>query len=255
MSISEKLTTIAENQRLVYDAGKKAEYDRFWDSYQQNGERVNYGFAFAGQWYDNIFYPKYDLMVNSTAYMFYSTGITDLAARLKECNVILDTSNATSLDNCFAYSVITHLPEISAIKVASFGNVFNKARNIHTIDKFILKDDGSQTFTANTFSECYALENIVIEGTIGQNGFNVSSSTKLTKDSLFGKLATEEQIATGKNIVELNGNYYWGGIFGALKDYSKDTSGTHTITLGGTNLKNLTDAEKAIATEKGWTLA
>ena len=231
MNIAEKLTKIAENQQKVYDAGKKAEYDRFWDSYQQNGERVNYGFAFAGLWYDDIFYPKYDLIVASTGYMFYSSMITNLAERLKECNVILDTSNATSLDNCFAYSLITHIPEISAINVSSFGAVFNKVRKVHTIDKLILKDDGSQTFSANTFSECAALKNIIIEGTIGQNGFNVSNSTKLTHDSLMS-------------------------IINALKDYSGSGT-THTVTLGSANLSadKLSDTEKAIATEKGWTLA
>ena len=34
MSIAEKLTTIAENEQKVYDAGQKSEYDRFWDSYR-----------------------------------------------------------------------------------------------------------------------------------------------------------------------------------------------------------------------------
>lgn len=41
-----------------------------------------------------------------------------------------------------------------------------------------------------------------------------------------------------------------------LKDYRENTSGkTYTLTLGKTNLAKLTDEQKAIATEKGWTLA
>jgi hypothetical protein len=41
-----------------------------------------------------------------------------------------------------------------------------------------------------------------------------------------------------------------------LKDYSEDTSGTtHTLTIGTTNQDKLTDAEKQIVTDKGWTLA
>ena len=44
-------------------------------------------------------------------------------------------------------------------------------------------------------------------------------------------------------------------IINCLKDYSTDTSGTsHTVTLGTTNLAKLTDEQKAIATEKGWSL-
>ena len=43
-------------------------------------------------------------------------------------------------------------------------------------------------------------------------------------------------------------------ILNCLKDY-KDSGTTYTVTLGATNLAKLTDAEKAIATQKGWTLA
>ena len=51
---------IAENQQRVYDAGKQSEYDRFWDSFQQNGTRANYSFAFAGvAWTDETLQPKY----------------------------------------------------------------------------------------------------------------------------------------------------------------------------------------------------
>jgi hypothetical protein len=77
----------------------------------------------------------------------------------------------------------------------------------------------------NTFSNCPALTTLIIEGTIGQNGFDVSSCTKLSHDSLMS-------------------------IINALKS---GVSGL-TVTLGSANLAKLTDAEKAIATQKGWTL-
>jgi hypothetical protein len=45
-------------------------------------------------------------------------------------------------------------------------------------------------------------------------------------------------------------------IINTLNDYSTYTGTTvFKVTLGSTNLAKLTDAEKAIATEKGWTLA
>ena len=40
MSIAEKLQQIAENEQNVYDAGKKAQYDEFWDNYQNKGNRT-----------------------------------------------------------------------------------------------------------------------------------------------------------------------------------------------------------------------
>ena len=86
---------------------------------------------------------------------------------------------------------------------------------------------GKETGYSGTFGGCKALENLLVHGTIGQNGFNVSQSTKLTHDSLMS-------------------------IINALE---AKTEGTWTVTLGATNLAKLTDAEKAIATQKGWTLA
>ena len=50
MSIADKLTTIAENEQRVYDAGKQAQYDEFWDDFQKNGtEYMYYGYAFANR--------------------------------------------------------------------------------------------------------------------------------------------------------------------------------------------------------------
>ena len=62
MSIAEKLTTIAENEQKVYEAGKKSQYDEFWDTYQTNGQRTNYTYAFSGLgWTDNLYKPKYPI--------------------------------------------------------------------------------------------------------------------------------------------------------------------------------------------------
>ena len=42
-------------------------------------------------------------------------------------------------------------------------------------------------------------------------------------------------------------------MFNSLKDLTGDTA--KTLTLGSTNLAKLTDEQKAIATNKNWTLA
>ena len=51
MSIAEKLELIAENEQKVFDAGKKSEYDEFWDNYQKKSDgsaRTSYIQGFAG---------------------------------------------------------------------------------------------------------------------------------------------------------------------------------------------------------------
>ena len=49
-----------------FEAGKaegaKSEYDRFWDGYQENGNKISYRFAFYGSsWNDTTFHPKYPI--------------------------------------------------------------------------------------------------------------------------------------------------------------------------------------------------
>ena len=194
MSIAEKLTTVAENQQKVFDAGKQSEYDRFWDNYQQNGERINYSRAFGGTcWSDETYNPKYPITATEGgAYLFYGSLITDT-------KVDIDIGSSSS--------------------AATYR--FYNAEKLVTIRKLIVKEGAGYT---SCFIGCAALENITIEGVIGKN-FDISDSPKLTHESLM-----------------------------SIIDHLKDTKSTLTLTIGSENLAKLTDAEKAIATEKGWTL-
>lgn len=87
MNIANKLTTIAENVPKVYASGQenvKAQvepinvelekclagtsaegqtwYDKFWDTFQQNGNRKNYQNAFGSCFTPEIFKPKYAIV-------------------------------------------------------------------------------------------------------------------------------------------------------------------------------------------------
>lgn len=229
MSIAEKLTTIAENEQKVYDAGQKSEYDRFWESYQENGNRTNYNGAFYGKgWSNETFKPKYDIKPTSAnlSSIFRETSITgDLKTILDNLGIVLDTSGATSFSYSFYNNSFEKLPPIDMSGCGNTAYVFALNPNLKELEIKV----SEKTTYSGTFDRCPALEKLTVMGTIGQNGFNVSSSTKLTKDSLMG-------------------------IMSAVKDYKNSTT-TYTITLGNDNLAKLTDEEKAIATQKGWTLA
>lgn len=81
-------------------------------------------------------------------------------------------------------------------------------------------------YVTNAFRNCSALEEIRVSGDIG---VNVSfADSPLSAESI-------------QSIVD------------HLTDYS-GTGTTMTVTLGAENLAKLTDEEKAIATQKGWTL-
>ena len=193
--IAGKAITIADNQQRVYDAGKKAEYDAFWDVYQSNGQPRNYSTRFT-QWSDAIYKPKYPIIV-------YENG---------------------SCQSCFNNATITDtLVDITFNKNCDVQYFFANCTKLVTVRKIICDKTAN---VRSLFGNCKALKNVTFEGEIGY-GFNVTASTLLTHDSLMS-------------------------IINALET---KTSGTHTMTFGAANLAKLTDAEKLIATEKGWTLA
>lgn len=241
----------------VYNAGEEAQEKKFWNAYfdnmDNNSRRYNYAFAGRG-WVKSTFKPNRDIKpiyANSMFQYNYMGG--DLAATLEELGVTLDLSEATGVSSIFHEVAFTRLPKIDLTSANTAAYVFYNCFNLVTIDEVVFSENN--TFNSNTFKTLNKLANLTITGVIANSGLNFSSVNSLSHDSLFGKLATQEQIDTGKNILLFNGNYYYGGIIIALKDYSQDTSGTaHTITFGTTNLAKLTDAEKAIATQKGWTL-
>lgn len=216
------------------DTGYKSYYHEFWDSYQQNGERKSYAFAFAGEgWTVENFKPKYDIIVKTTARSMFSVGLAgvDVEQLLIDLGITFDTSGVTSIDGfeyfC-QYASPSVLPVISTISTSRLRYVFYHASNLVTIRKFILKDDGSQTFTS-LFPNCSRLENLIIEGTIGQNGFDISGSPKLSKASITS-------------------------IINAL---STTTSGL-TVTLSQTAVNNAFTTDEwntLIATKSNWTIS
>ena len=216
MSIAEKLQIIAENEEKVYNAGyekgkaeggdtetaynngfengKQAEYDRFWDSYQQNGKRVLYTNAFGGAgWNDETFKPKYDMQPTDAYMMFRGTGITDLT----NLNVDLDFSKATNMQYMFQWADTRIIGILNAISVNNLNSTFYYAVGLQTIEKLVLREDGSNIFTG-TFDLASKLANITIEGVIGNN-FDIHWSP-LTKESITSIINALSPTVSGKTI-------------------------------------------------------
>lgn len=171
MNIAEKLTTIAENEPKIYEAGKKAQYDKFWDTYQQNGNLTNYSCAFAGRgWTKDIFKPKYDIRPTTAYHMFnYGGNICkiDMVELSKELGIEFDFSKSTSFFQCFCGNFFSRLGVIDTTSAKSLDGMFVEFAG-HTIDKLIIKPDGSTEY-GNGFKYANKLKNITIEGTIGKN--------------------------------------------------------------------------------------
>jgi hypothetical protein len=169
--------------------GMQTEYDRFWDAYQDNGNRQMYEGAFSGYgWTKENFKPKYDIIPTQQATNIFksSTGLIglDMVELFEELGIVFDISKSASLNGLIQMSYASRWGVFDTRSAATLNYSFGEGYSyLKTIDKVILKDDGSQKFV-NTFNYDNALENITFEGVIGQNGFNMQWSTKLSKASI-----------------------------------------------------------------------
>ena len=196
--------TYAAAVKRVYAKGKADELDAFWDAWQDGGERTEYSYAFA-LWTaeaGNFLKPKYDIIPTDARYMFYKNkAITDLPEWCDECGITLDFGQCTNIAYLLHSSTITHVGVIDSQSITTHSSTFCFANDLVTVNKFLLKSDGSQTFTNQSFFASN-LENIVFEGMIGNNiWFNVC--TKLTTASLLSiltALTKDSAKASGKTI-------------------------------------------------------
>ncbi|MBR5528075.1 MAG: hypothetical protein IKV97_03660 [Clostridia bacterium] len=248
MSISEKLIQIAQNEQKVYDAGKHAEWEAFWDAAQENGSLTNMPYGFCSKvWNDTTFKPKYDIRpVGNATSLFRYAQITNLPGILEKQGIVIDFSNATNLEYLLQWSSVTRIGTVDCTGLTSLDLKSSFADcPIKTISELRLKPDIK---FSNTFKNAKELENIIIADKSGftagaygtgsgfdykyspviGNDLDLSSCTKLTWTSLVSVIC-------------------------ALVDYSGD-GGVHTLTLGEANLNKLSDSEKAMVTQKGWVL-
>ncbi len=183
--ITEKLRAASENSTKLYDAGVEfgstSEYDLFWDTFQNNGSRGAYDFAFAEAssgtlWQVGTTYrPKYPIKPTAAMNMYYATRLPYEA--LKE----VDFSQCTNFYSTFAYAATPHLGVIDARRATRMNLAFAHTNTLTAIDKFIVAET---TPFVNAFVGCKNLTNIVVEGTIAQNGLDMSSCTKLSQGSI-----------------------------------------------------------------------
>ena len=236
MSIKENVARAKTDFDEVYEAGKKAEYDKFWDAFQHNGSRTLYENAFC-DWIGECFEPKYDLIFSEGAYStssaFRRASNFDLKAKTIDRGIAFDTSLCSKMNSTFYQSAIGAIPPLDLRNCIDLTSTFNNMQYVNSkyvTREIVLHNLREDCAFNKAFDWSQYIESIVINGTIGQNGFNVQRSTKLSHESLVS-------------------------IINALKDYSGDTSGTEWVcTLGADNIAKLTNEEQQIAYDKGWNL-
>lgn len=202
-----------------YEDGKQAEYDIFWDNYQNNGQKTVYRYAFAYNWTNDIFNPKYDIKPTSANYMFYESQISTLA----DCEKI-DLSNCTEMEYFARFSIIKDFPPLDLSKATkklsySFSTCYN-------LESLTLNNVQSSCTFVNTFALSKKLKELRITGTIGQS-IGLPDSLLLSNESV-------------QSVID------------SLADLTGAT--TQTLTLHADVGAKLTDEQKATITAKNWTL-
>lgn len=173
----------------------------FWDVYQDNGTRTNYNGAFAGtRWDETTFVPKYDIRPTDASNMFYGARkIKDLTTLIKNAGIVFDTSQCTSFLGMFTSAdYISHIPTISTVSCTTISTLFYWNGALITIEKIILKDDGSQKLT-NFLVGLGSLQNVMIEGKIGDT-VNISTSKNLTTKSIVSIIEALYEGSSGKTL-------------------------------------------------------
>lgn len=159
--------------------------------------------------------------------LFDTSNVTSMYSMLQACKALTEvpafnTSNVTDMaffvQGCIS---ITSFPLLDTSKATTMRYTFNYCPKLTTIPAL---DASNVTNFADCFGNSPSLEAIHMTGM--KVSFDISASTKFTESAL----------------VEIIGNL-------------ASVTTTQTLTMGETNLAKLTDAEKKVATDKGWTLA
>lgn len=163
---------------------------------------------------------------NNTSYTYMCMGCSNL----KYCRLVFDSGRANFIDNCFSITngdesrtdpLVIEFDSIVDKPIVNMNYAFHNNKYIEEIPAL---DATNVLGLATAFKGSTGI--LKIHLTNISKDINISSCTKMTADSLLEVL---NNLAT--------------------------VTSTMTCTLGADNLAKLTDEDKAIATNKGWTLA
>ena len=205
--IVEKGVDVAEGTKTRLYANKvdevfKAGEDGLWDIIQNYGNRTNYSSGFA-RWGIEYIRPKYKVVVTDGQGAIQIFRDNKILKKV-EAKYFDLSQKPTGTNNNYGYYYmfsgcdrLEEIEDIGMIPQHNYISCFSSCGMLHTIAKMGVNEN---TKYENTFKSCIALENITIEGTIGQNGFDIHWSTLLSADSLKSIINALSTTTTGLTI-------------------------------------------------------
>ena len=199
-----KVRDMASGVSEVYEAGKKSEYDEFWDAFQDYGKGRWGAYVFSGKWWNDItFYPKYDIKPGGGAsgYYFYNNIVTNLRERIDGRGLKIIIPNGNTLQAFFRGAQTVEAPDFDTSPSKVFTQTYYQATRLVTIPRVNISN---ATDVTNMFVGATSLQNVTFEG-------EIPLSLSFADCPL--------SVASLKNIIT------------HLKDYSADTANHYAYTV------------------------
>ena len=161
---------------------------------------------------------------------------------LRECTSLISVTVREGYDNTIGNLIFFKCPSLEYCKLpegatligiqvfydcTSLKTVYLPSSLTRSVNNSLLSRQGNSANSYYIFRGCTALEDVQL-GSDWNMDLDISISDNITVNSMIA-------------------------MFNSLKDLTDTTA--KTLTLGSTNLAKLTDKQKAIATNKNWTLA
>lgn len=158
-----------------------------------------------------------------------------------------DTSDVTNMESFLSScSYLKNAPSMNTSKATNMGYMFYYGSNLKTVPQY---DTSNVTNTQYMFYGCYNLKIIP--------SYNIMKVTNTTYMFMgCNNLEAIHMININANLdISYSVSFTREALLEILGNLKAQTSGSKKLTMGADNLAKLTDEDKAIATNKGWTLA
>ena len=283
MATADKLTTVAQNVPKVYNAGLAS----LVNAMTNGGTNFSGMFAYFTEAYiyDEETSDSDTLYINrpkiTTIPLIDTSKGTDFTYMFAYCVMLttipqLNTSNGKDFSYMFnACENLTTIPKLNASNGTNFNGMFSGCTNLTTIPQL---DTSKGTSFGSMFDSCTSLTTIPqLDTSNGTNFYGMFyGCTNLTTipqlntfkgtnfDNMFGSSTTNSctsltTISFVKNCISANISFRYCDVLShdsliSILNGLKTVTSRKVCTIGATNLAKLTDEEKAIATQKNWTL-
>ena len=179
-----------------------------------------------------------------------TSNVTNMKSMFSRCEKLmtipqLNTSNVTDMTSMFSSCKFTTVSLFDTSKVKAMNFMFSYCYDLTTIPQF---NTSNVTDMTGMFLSCYVLTAVP--------ALDVSNVTKM--NMMFNECTKLKSILMTN--IGANLDIHYSTLFErsdllVILNNLKTVTSSKTLTMGATNLAKLTDEDKAIATNKGWTLA